>query len=133
MEESHRYQSHMIYLDEIIPPTARKPDYIGDTEWVLNLVNSVLYMMGKRLPFARVTTFFSALPLPLQALMVEQWEISQYVPTPITSLTDLLDEIVDTSHLLYLADDTQVALAEKALFATLEKALLLQPPKLLVP
>lgn len=130
MEESHRYQSHMIYLDEIILPNARKPGYIGDTEWVLNLV---LNIMGKRLPFARVTTFFSALPLPLQALMVEQWEISQYVPTPITSLTDLLDEIVDTSRLLYLADDTQVALAEKALFATLEKALLLQPPKLLVP
>ncbi len=100
MKDPRRYQQHIIYLDQIILPIAEEIGRANDTEHVLNLVRSVLKSVSVRLSFAQAVQFFYALPGPLQALMVEEWVVDQYLPERLTSIDELLTEIVSSTPIL---------------------------------
>lgn len=98
MKVQKRIQPHIIYLDEIIIPISDKLGYSDNTEYILNRVKSLLRAISRRLAFPKAVQFFSNLPLPLQALQVEQWQIDQYLPEPLADMDDLLSEIVRTDE-----------------------------------
>ena len=101
MKDPRRYQPHVIYLDRIILPIAEELGRLDDTEYVLNLVKTGLKAVSSCLPFAQAVQFFNALPIPLQALMVEEWKVDHYLPERFTSLNELLQEIVDCEPSLF--------------------------------
>ena len=120
MKESPRYQPHLIYLPEIIAPIASElghPDYSKKT---LALVESLISTICQSFPFSRVVQFFTVLPLPLQALTVEQWKIEELLPAPIDTLSDFLDEIVDSHPKLFPKNKGGKELANNTLFATMK-------------
>jgi len=119
MIHSARRQPHMIYLSEIIVPIARKLGHESDTEQVLKWVEALLYTIGRTLPFSKAVRFFTALPTPLQALMVDQWEVDQFLPPAINSLPDLVDEITSANPALFGNVESREALAKDVFFATM--------------
>jgi len=101
MKDPRRYQPHIIYLDRFILPIAEEIGRPNDTEYVLNLVRLVLKTVSRRLAFVPAVQFFNALPSPLQALMVEEWVVDQYLPDRLISLDELLQEIVNSDPTLF--------------------------------
>ncbi|MEM6842472.1 MAG: DUF2267 domain-containing protein [Bacteroidota bacterium] len=120
MKEPPRYQPHFIYLREIIASIASWLGYPNDYDKPLALVKSLFSTICQSFPFSRVVQLFAALPLPLQALTVEQWKIEQFLPDPIHTLSDFLDEIVASDPNLFPANATGKELAQSTLFATMK-------------
>lgn len=120
MKEKLRYQSHIIYLDEIILQIAKKLDLVDDTEYVLQLVEAVLLGIRKRLPFPKALQFLMALPMQLRAIFIEQWRISEFLPHPLESFSDFIEEIVQLRPDLFAPGAKGHMLAEQAVLAIVE-------------
>ncbi|MGD1889264.1 MAG: DUF2267 domain-containing protein [Cyclobacteriaceae bacterium] len=105
MKDPRQYQPHVIYLDRIILPIAKEIGKPNDTEYVLNQVRSILSSVSRRLPLAQAVQLFNALPIPLQALMIEEWVVDQYLPERLTSLDNLLEEIIRNEPSLFNKDE----------------------------
>jgi len=120
MNAPPRYQPHLIYLSELIVPIAKELGYSENTEQVLTLVESLLGTICRIVPFSKAVQFFTPLPIPLQALIVERWKVDHYFPPLIHSLPDLLNKIMHADEQAFSTDKTGTELAKKTLLATMQ-------------
>ena len=115
-------QKHVIYLDEIILQVAKRLDQTDETEPVLKMVEAILWAIRRRLDFPKALQFLLFLPLQLQAIFVEGWEVSDFLPSPLGSFTDLADEIVRMNPSVFPSGELGTIKAQqavRALFATM--------------
>ncbi|WKN43668.1 DUF2267 domain-containing protein [Tunicatimonas pelagia] len=117
---SQYHRLHLTYLDEILVPIARELGYSENTEQALALIESLFSTICRILPFSQAIQLFTALPLPFQALTLGRWEVDRWLPNPITSLSDLLDEVVASHPQLYPKGETGKVLAQHTLLAIMK-------------
>ena len=112
--------SPLSVTDELIQDIARQANS-NDDERALSHLRTVFRVIRNRASFEQSLRFLEMLPMRFKVLFLNDWHIVPHVPSPISSLDEWADEMLEYEQLHVIQNQAEARRILRAIFAVLSQ------------